>query len=46
MACHDGHHDTGKDAPGDNLEEHIGQAVGRVVRVAEAGISNCLRKDQ
>ena len=41
----DRHHHTGEDTPGHNLEEHVGQAVGGVVGVAEAGVSNSLGKD-
>ena len=46
MPCHYRHHHTCQDAAGDNLEEHVGQAVGGVVDVAEAGVSNGLGKDQ
>ena len=46
MPGDDRHHHTSEDAPGNNLEEHIGQAVGGVVGVAEAGVSNGLGEDQ
>ena len=33
-------------AAGDDLEQHVGQAVGGVVGVAEAGVADCLGEDQ
>ena len=39
-------HDASEDAAGHDLEEHIRQAVGRVVGVAEAGVPDGLGEDQ
>ena len=46
MPCHHRHHHTRQDAPGDDLEEHVGQAVGGVVNIAKAGVANGLGEDQ
>ena len=46
MPCHYRHDYACQDTAGDNLEEHVGQAVGSVVCVAETGVSNGLGEDQ
>ena len=40
------HHHPSEDAAGNNLEEHIWEAVGGVVGVAEAGVPDGLGEDQ
>jgi hypothetical protein len=46
MPCHYWHHYPCEDTAGDDLEEHVGQAVGSVVCIAETGVTDGLGKDQ
>ena len=46
MPCHHWDHYPCQDAAGDDLEEHVGQAVGSVVCIAETGVTDGLGEDQ
>ena len=45
MPCDDGNHHSSQDAASHDLEQHVRQAVGGVVGVAEAGIPDRLGED-